>query len=222
MAQWVWRAISPVKRLAIVPRYLQSVHKFERDGTWRCKCRMWVRFTLGRRVIGNATYVPACGTGSTSGSMLNIGHGRTATLSNNRVAWLLQFSRITVYIVCCFDIDDAIITRIIPRLNANLFFFFFLCQTNLFTKPSLYDKEGKRWILLTMTIFFLLYITRWISFKLLFWKSTDGCLHLCWFLYTLLYEEIFPRILKDSRWMHVRNYLKDANANPLSVNENKW
>lgn len=143
MAQWVWRAISPA-RLAIVPRYLQSVHKFERDGTWRCKCRMWVRFTLGRRVIGNATYVPACGTGSTSGSMLNIGHGRTATLSNNRVAWLLQFSRITVYIVCCFDIDDAIITRIIPRLNANLSFFFFLCQTNLFTKPSLYDTKKRR------------------------------------------------------------------------------
>lgn len=60
---------------------------------------MWVRFTLGRRVIGNATYVPACGTGSTSGSMLNIGHGRTGTLSNNRVAWLLQFSRITYIVV---------------------------------------------------------------------------------------------------------------------------
>lgn len=101
---------------------------------------MWVRFTLGRRVIGNATYVPACGTGSTSGSMLNIGHGRTGTLSNNRVAWLLQFSRITVY--CC---SGSVLRyrwcdyyRIIPQLNMN---FFFLFQTNLFTK-SFYKTIG--------------------------------------------------------------------------------
>lgn len=123
---------------------------------------MWVRFTLGRRVIGNATYVPACGTGSTSGSMLNIGHGRTGTLSNNRVAWLLQFSRITVY--CC---SGSVLRyrwcdyyRIIPQLNMN---FFFLFQTNLFTKPSDIASprygEGKRWWILSTIFYFFLYFT---------------------------------------------------------------